>query len=517
MIRLILFLVILGLLGLGFSWIADRPGEIVLTWQDMQIETSAAVGLAVVACVAIAAIIFWSILRFIFRLPSLLSLSVRARRRNKGYDALSRGMIAAAGGDRRYALQATREAEKYLGEDPLTLLLRAQSAQLEGDRHLAETSFSRMMERPETRLLGLRGLHAEAMRRGEDEAAHAYAAQAHRIAPLGWATDALLVWHVRRGEWADALDIVDTNRTQKIIARAEADRQRAILLTAQARDIQERDPEEALKQAREASKLAPDLVPATDLAAQLLARRGDMRKATRLLEAAWRASPHPDLAITYVRLRPGDAAKERLARAQNLAAMAPGDLEGALIKSRTALEARDFDLARAALAPFIAGAQTPPTRRICLAMADLEETQYGGQSGPAREWLARAARAPRDPAWIADGIVSDRWEPASPVTGKLDAFRWIVPQDRLSAPQDTLVATPAPDNLAGPEAPVLIETKALEEPEVPHDRAPDPAPAPKPPARPVFTGSALYPMPISPDDPGPDAAEDKPTEERPIR
>ncbi len=40
---------------------------------------------------------------------------------------------------------------------------------------------------------------------------------------------------------------------------------------------------------------------------------------------------------------------------------------------------------------------------------------------------ARAVRAPRDPAWTADGIVSDEWEPMSPVTGKLDAFEWKVP------------------------------------------------------------------------------------------
>ncbi|MNL65396.1 hypothetical protein D3C87_1897250 [compost metagenome] len=59
-------------------------------------------------------------------------------------------------------------------------------------------------------------------------------------------------------------------------------------------------------------------------------------------------------------------------------------------------------------------------------MAEIEEGQTGDQ-GKAREWLARAVRAPRDPAWTADGIVSDEWEPVSPVTGRLDAFEWKVP------------------------------------------------------------------------------------------
>jgi HemY protein len=47
-----------------------------------------------------------------------------------------------------------------------------------------------------------------------------------------------------------------------------------------------------------------------------------------------------------------------------------------------------------------------------------------GDEGRAREWMARALSARRDPAWTADGFVSERWLPVSPVTGRLDAFEW---------------------------------------------------------------------------------------------
>ena len=49
-------------------------------------------------------------------------------------------------------------------------------------------------------------------------------------------------------------------------------------------------------------------------------------------------------------------------------------------------------------------------------MARIELGEFGDK-GREREWLARALRAPRDRAWIADGYVSDRWLPVSPVTG----------------------------------------------------------------------------------------------------
>jgi HemY protein len=79
-------------------------------------------------------------------------------------------------------------------------------------------------------------------------------------------------------------------------------------------------------------------------------------------------------------------------------------------------------------------------------MAEIEEGQNADQ-GKAREWLSRAVRAPADPVWIADGITSDEWEPASPVTGTLDAFEWRVP---LAASNGRAEPKPLADRLPAP-------------------------------------------------------------------
>src|SRR5262249_1981173 len=174
--------------------------------------------------------------------------------------------------------------------------------------------------------------------------------------------------------------------------------------------------------ALEAVKLAPDLVPASALAARLLAEGGETRKAIKVLEAGWRAQPHPDLAEVCAHLRPGDAARERLARVETLTRQRPHHVESAFAVARAALDAQEFSAARAALSPLAAA----PTQRAAMLMAELEETQ-AGDVGRAREWMARALRAPRDGAWIADGYVSDQWLPVSPVSGRLDALEWRVP------------------------------------------------------------------------------------------
>ncbi len=63
-------------------------------------------------------------------------------------------------------------------------------------------------------------------------------------------------------------------------------------------------------------------------------------------------------------------------------------------------------------------------------MAELEEVESGNQ-GLVRAWLARASRGPRDPAWVADGVVSDEWSPVAPVSGRLGGWEWREPPQAL--------------------------------------------------------------------------------------
>src|SRR5262249_44170818 len=177
---------------------------------------------------------------------------------------------------------------------------------------------------------------------------------------------------------------------------------------------------------------------------------GERRGAGRIIEGAWRANPHPDLAAAYAALRPGDSARQRLSRVETLAAKGLADAEAALAVARAALDAQEFAAARKALAPYTAA----PRKRVAALMAELEMAQ--GDEGRGREWMARALNARRDPAWTADAFVSDHWLPISPVSGRLDAFEGKDPlagedhgaviEHRAEAP----AATPAP--------PAVVET-----------------------------------------------------------
>lgn len=509
MIRVLIFLLLLAAAALGISWLVNHPGDISLNWQGYNVQTSVAVAAGLTAGIALILALVFGFLLYLWNVPARLAQRAKRRRKEKGYAALSRGMIAVGAGDAHLARKSATEASKHLDQEPLTLLLGAQAAQLSGDRAAAETAFNKLTLDPATKLLGLRGLHIEAQRRGDPAAALHFAEEAHKIAPLSWSTKAVLDHRAAEGRWEAALAVLERQIAAKLIDTPTGERQRAVLETALAQEKEaQAEWEQALVLARKALNRAPDLIPASVALARILARRGELRKAAKTVETAWERQPHPDLAEVYLNLRPGDSNADRLAKARTLAKIKPADPESRLLVARAALAARDFAAAREAMAPLI-GEDQRPTQRMCLIMAELEDRETG-DAGKVREWLARSARAPRDPVWIADGIIASQWAPISPATGRLDAFVWEKPADRLGAPieaedswiaqaeiaqAETAPALAAPDMSAPPQADSMAPAATAEI--LPPPKAETPA----------HNGGAakqkvIFPLPAAPDDPG---------------
>lgn len=462
MIRVLLFLVLVFALGLGFSWLADRPGTLVMTISGMRYEVTVMVAAVAVAAIVATVMISWWLLKAIWNSPRSVSRYFRARKRDRGYQSLSTGMIAAGAGDTGLARRMTTQASKLLSSDqePLLHLLDAQAHLLEGDHEKARAKFDAMLEDPETKVLGLRGLFLEAQRLGDRDAARHYATRAVDAAPhLEWASNAALENHTEMGEWNEALALVENQKSTSQLTREEANRRRAVLLTAKAMAEFDIEPADARKSALEASKLAPDFVPAAVAAGQAMFRDGDMRKGSKLLEAIWKKSPHPDIADTYIHARTGDSTHDRLKRAERLASLKQNHVESLLAVARAAFDANEFEQARKAAEGAI---RIEPREGAFLLMADIEEAVTGDQ-GRMRYWLSRAVRAPRDPAWTADGIVSDRWAPVSPVTGKLDAFEWKVPVEQIGPVMENADEEELPPLAPPPPEPEVIEIEKVDE------------------------------------------------------
>ena len=355
MVRIILFLLLIALGAAGAAWIAEQTGDVVLSWGGYRVQTTLPVFVLALGIVVVAAMMIWAILRGVWRTPARMRRSRRERRQARGRHAITQGLLAIGHGDSTAARVHAEAARKHAAHDPLALLLHAQSAQLDGDREGAQRAFRAMAEREDTRLLGLRGLFIEAQRADDPVAAVMVAEEALKLSPSSsWASHAVLGFCCAKGDWAGALKILDNNQSAGLIDKAAYRRQRGVLLTARALELEKVDRDLARESVMEAVKLAPTLVPAAVLASKFESEAHQIRRSMRLVETAWLAQPHPDLADAYSHVKLGDSARQRLVRVETLAAKAPGHIEGALAIARAAIDASEFTKAREALAPFIA-------------------------------------------------------------------------------------------------------------------------------------------------------------------
>ena len=67
MIRVVRFLLAVAVLAAGFVWVADRPGDVAITWMGYRIETSVMVAALAIAMLVLVLMLLWAIVRGILR------------------------------------------------------------------------------------------------------------------------------------------------------------------------------------------------------------------------------------------------------------------------------------------------------------------------------------------------------------------------------------------------------------------------------------------------------------------
>ena len=470
MIRIILFLLLIAAAAVGATWVANQPGDVELSWAGWHASMTLPVFALLLGVTIVTVLLVWAVLRGLWLMPGQIRRRRRERRAARGRHAITQGLLAIGQGDPASARAHAIVARRHAAQDPLSLLLHAQSAQLNGDRAGAQRAFRAMVERGDTKLLGLRGLFIEAQRADDPSSAVMIAEEALKLTPSStWASHAMLGFRCAQSDWSGALAILDTNFSSGLIDKFTFRRQRGVLLTARAMELEHVDRDQSRDSVMEAVKLAPTLVPAAVLASKYESEANRVKRAMRIVETAWLAQPHPDLADAYAHVKLGDAARQRLLRIEALAAKAPGHLESALAIARAAIDTTEYARAREVLEPFIAA----PTQRVAMLMAEVERTEHG-DTGKARAWTLRAVRALHDPAWTADGYVSTTWRPVSPVTGRLDAFQWqtpvaALPSDKSAAIEPALFEEelPAPHHNAPARLPAESSVKPETDPAEP--------------------------------------------------
>ncbi|HRO16268.1 MAG TPA: heme biosynthesis HemY N-terminal domain-containing protein, partial [Paracoccus sp. (in: a-proteobacteria)] len=434
LLKILFFFSIVLAAALGAVHLAEtgQPMQVVFNGTEYTLgpvqAAVAAVVLMLAAWLAVQLLrLAWAFIRFLAGDRTAIHRYFDRARERKGYQALAEGMLAVASGEGRLAQDKAARAAQFLDRPHLTNLLAAQAAETAGDAARAEQIYRAMLADNRTRFVGIRGLMQRRLALGDTRTALRLAEKAYALKPAHTEVqDTLLGLQTRAQDWKGARRTLKDKRRQGSLPQDVHLRRDAVLALQEASEVLAHGNSISAREAAiSANRASPDLVPAAVLAARSYLAQKDSRNASRLLQKAWGAQPHPSLAAVFAEIVPDETPAQRLRRFEDLIRQNPDHEESHLLQAELALAAEDFPAARRALGAI---AEKHPTVRSLAIMAAIERGQ-GADDSVVRGWLTRAMTASRGPQWVCgkcQGVMAE-WSPVCGHCGGFDTLTWREP------------------------------------------------------------------------------------------
>ena len=431
LLKVLIFVTIVAALTLGAGFLLEMDDVALLTVAGREFTLTPLMSV-------FGAILLLVSVWVVFKLAGLLVASLRfmngdetaisryfdRRSEHKGYEALSEGMLALAAGEGRLAIRKAERAGKLLDRPEITNLLVAQGAEMVGDTARATKAFKELVSDDRTRFVGVRGLMKQKLDAGDTETAMKLAEKALAIRPQNAdVQDTLLQLQASHEDWKGARATLNAKLKTGTLPRDVHKRRDAVLALANARDdLAEGKVDDAKREASEAYRLSPALVPAAVMSARMAIEEGQVKPAAKTLTKAWGLAPHPDLAAAFAAIAPNETPQERLKRFAPLLKLHRDSAETKLLEAELYIAAEDFVAARRALGDL---AETSPTARSLTIMAAIERGE-GSEDRVVRAWLAKAVTASRGAQWLCSncGHVHADWRPTCTQCESFDTLTW---------------------------------------------------------------------------------------------
>lgn len=440
MIRALWFFIQLSVVAAAAIWLSTQKGAVDIAWRDYTLSVQLGVFLLAGAVLVIALMAFFNFLKFLAELPARYRRYRGMKAQEKGYQSLTRGLVAIAAGDAKKATQYAKEV-RYLipDEKGLPLLLEAQAARLRGEEDVARHAFEELLKDKDAAFFGIRGLLKSSLDAGDHVAALEYARTALAQNPKQpWIIKSVYDLEIKNHQWRAAFVTLGKVRKFKALDDDQivSDEVALLLLLADEDAADGRD-DDALKKADAAVRLSPTFVPAVTHLCDLYWARDKKGKIAGLVERAWKGNPHPDLAVWWDKVAPDNKKEDprrRLRWHEKLIALQPGNACGYITSAMVAMEDRLWEEARAHLD---AAQAIETTSQIYRLRAKLEESSTFDQRR-AKEYLEQANDAAPDPVWYCalTGIVYKEWSPIALPHGAFNTIVWGLPV--VSANQNVL-------------------------------------------------------------------------------
>jgi len=427
MAKLLIFFLLVALISLVGIWFVENDGSVIVEWMGYRVQTSMAFvslacTIAIITCAMLLQFIMW-----VKGYPKRFKKANRERKRDRGLTALTEGFAAIAAGDTKQARLLTKKATYCLGPIPITHLLSAQTAQLEGNHEQVKLHYTALLENKDTEIIAIKGLLIQARQEGDLAKAQFLAEKALKLRPdADWVVSILTDLYKMTMNWDKAQLMLERAHSKKLITNDNLSRSMAVMSVAKSKQAQEQGKlPEAFKCAKRAYKLRSEFVPAVKQFASILIEMSEKKKAAKILEHCWVRSASSEIAELYMKIYELEPALKKLEKAERLLGIMPNHPDSHIIVAKTALAVGDTAKARGHIRMAIGMRETTS---LCNMMAELER-QEGASHDIVEQWQDRATTSSSDNAWVCASCnhAFVDWSANCPNCSSFDSLRWANP------------------------------------------------------------------------------------------
>jgi len=424
-IRRLIGLLKIGILALIVVSLIKYPGQIQSDWLGYRLQVNMIVFLAVLL-IAIGLIIFVrKTLKGLFSFPQRWSAFFQKRKRQKGQKALLEGLSAIAGGELDEAEKQARIALKNIPEQPLSMVIAAQTAFMLGKNEEAIKFFQQLQQTPETCFLGLRGEALQALRQGDWSAAQRVLRQAAKLRPDSpWALKHLFEADLRLGGYDRGEAVLKQLQTRKLIDVTQQRRYQALLFWLKAQTAQHaHDYSRFQHNIKKAHERAPELVEIAVQYADYEINNESTKQAQKVLTKTWYSQPHPELLKLFKKIASEKTPLDFYRYVAGFELEDPNGFDANIILAEVAIAAKLWGQARRHLQIVH---QVQETQRSCQLMALLIREETPHENETAKMWEQKALSASSGPAWVCQQCHGQQaeWDVFCTHCGNLDTVAW---------------------------------------------------------------------------------------------
>lgn len=362
---------------------------ITVDFLDYRMETTA----AKLAIVGMFFLVFvYSVLRlflWIKNSPSRFADKLQKDKEKQGYRDLMQGFSALASGDMSHAKKLGDRAEAALKGQPLVKLLQAQTSVLSNKPFEAEKHYAELAKIEESRIVGYRGLISQAIENRELPRALELAEDLHKLNPgSSWVSESMIDLAMRNENWTKVENYTFKAKKAGTLSNMEADINLALVHYFSAKKHYSAGKfESAILELKIALKHNPKFMAAIILLAQVLMEAKEFKAAVKHIEKSWKTRPHPKLSEIYAQVISETAPDKKLKKFEKLLKLNPTEIDSIVAYAQIAMKMEEKEKAKLEI---IRGLEIRETKKLCLLMAEIDDTQ---------KWQARAVNAESDKVW----------------------------------------------------------------------------------------------------------------------